>query len=249
MPSHPPNVVRVAHAYGNTDKLLDTALASDVDMIEADMWLRGGRLHLHHEHHLGWLPLLIDMKMPTHTPGRFAVPIGKYVVRPRIGTLSLDRLFKRVDGAKRLLLDVKGQYKPRYLETYVESLVRTIREYKAESWAVVCGQTYSVLHRLREVAPDIEVRYSIEHPYQWERFEKLRTEGVRKICIWHRFLDEERAAVLRTEGVDVYCWTVDDPAVAGDLVNRGVDGIISNDLDLLSALPRVTSGSDAPLMP
>jgi hypothetical protein len=249
MGPHPRNVIRIAHAYGNNQRLIERALAADIDLIEADMWLRGGTLHLHHEHHLGWLPLLIDMRMSTHKPGRFAVPIGKYVVRPRIGTLGLDSLFRLVDGRKRLMLDVKGHYKPPHLENYVQALVRQVREHNAESWTVVCGQTYSILHRLREVAPDIEVRYSIEQPYQWERFEKLRREGVRRVCIWHKFLDQERASVLEAEGIDVYCWTVDDPAVATDLLRRGADGIISNNLDLLTSLPRVTSGSGAPPTP
>lgn len=252
MGTGPRNVVRIAHAYGNNRQALHKALASDVDMIEADMWFRGGKIHMHHEHHLGWLPLLIDLKMATHKPGRFAVPFGKYVVRPRIGTVPLDHLFSEVAGKKQLLLDVKGHYKARDLEDYVQTLVRTIREHGAESWTVVCGQTYSVLHRLREVAPDIAVRYSIERPYQWERFEKLRTEGVRQVCMWHKFLDDERASLLEAEGVNVFCWTVDDPAIAEDLVARGVDGIISNRLDLLAALPRevgATSGSGAPPTP
>jgi hypothetical protein len=234
----PRDVVRVAHAYGNNHKALHEALNADIDMIEADMWFRGNRLHLHHEHHLGWLPLLVDMKMATHKPGRFAVPIGKYVVRPRIGTVPLDHLLKEVAGRKRLLLDVKGHYKPRDLEAYAQTLVRSIREHNAETWATVCGQTYSVLHRLREIAPDLDVRYSIEQPYQWERFERLRREGVRRICMSYRFLSEERAGVLQAEGVDVYCWTVDRMEVAQELVRRGVDGIISNDLGLLQQLPR-----------
>ncbi len=245
MGPQPRNIVRIAHAYGNNKNLLERALSANVDMIEADMWFRGGGLHLHHEHHLGWLPLLIDMKMPTHKPGRFAVPIGKYVVRPRIGTLPLGDLLKSVDGRKQLLLDVKGHYKPPHLESYVQTLVRVIRRHNAESWAVVCGQTYSVLHRLRVVAPEIRVRYSIEQPYQWERFERLRQEGVRDICIWHKFLNDERARILEEEGADVYCWTVDDREIASSLVRRGADGIISNDLELLSGLPRLTSGSGA----
>jgi hypothetical protein len=221
-------------------------------MIEADMWFRGGKIHMHHEHHLGWLPLLIDMKMATHKPGRFAVPFGKYVVRPRIGTVPLDHLFKETAGTKQLLLDVKGHYKPRDLEDYVQTLVRAIRAHNAESWATVCGQTYSVLHRLREVAPDIQVRYSIERPYQWERFEKLRTQGVRQVCMWHKFLDDDRAKSLEADGVNVFCWTIDELAIAEDLVRRGVDGIISNDLGLLTELPRsvaATSGSGAPQTP
>jgi glycerophosphoryl diester phosphodiesterase len=42
-------------------------------------------------------------------------------------------------------------------------------------------------------------------------------------------------------GVDVYFWTVDDPAIASGLLDRGANGIISNDLTLLVGLPRAAS--------
>jgi glycerophosphoryl diester phosphodiesterase len=234
----PRSVVRIAHAYGNNRDSLTNALHADIDMIEADMWYRGGDLHIHHEHRLRWLPILVDLRMPTHKPGRFAIPVGKYFVRPAIGSLRLKTLLEATAGRKRLLLDVKGHYKPDDLEGYVRRLVRLIREYNAESWTVVCGQTYSILHRLREVAPDIEVRYSIERPYQWQRFERLMAHGARRVCIWHRFLDDVKTRALQDAGVDVYCWTVDDPDTANHLVELGADGIISNDLTLLAGLPR-----------
>ena len=61
-------------------------------------------------------------------------------------------------------------------------------------------------------------------------------ERVRRVCIEHRFLNEERARFLTDQGVDVFCWTVDDPEEARRLTAAGVDGIISNDLDLLAEL-------------
>ena len=63
-----------------------------------------------------------------------------------------------------------------------------------------------------------------------------RDEGARRVCIQHRMLDDERLAFSRKHGVDVYCWTVDDAGKARRLVERGVDGIISNDLALFEAL-------------
>lgn len=237
----PRPVVRIAHAFGNNRGLLQQALNADVDMIEADMWFRGNDLRIHHEHHFRGLPLLIDQRMATHRPGRFAVPVGKYVVRPDIGTIRLGDLLAAVDGRKRLMLDVKGRYKQPYLDRYVETLVRLVREHNAETWATVCGQTYSVLHRLREVAPEIEVRYSVEQPYQWKRLEALMEQGVRRICMSYRFLDEARADALTSAGIQVFFWTVDEEATARSLVQRGADGIISNSLPLLAGLPRVTA--------
>jgi glycerophosphoryl diester phosphodiesterase len=247
-------IVRIAHAYGNTRQKLATALAADCDMIEVDMWYRGGDIRIHHEHKFRWFPVLIDRVMSTHKPGRFALRIGNYFVRPDIGTLRLEELFRTTAGRKRLLLDVKGHYSARHLNGYVDRLVGLIRKYNAETWVAICGQTYSVLHRVREVAPDLEVRYSIEQPYQWERFLRLLEHGVRQVCISYRFIDDDKAKLMADNSVDLYCWTVDDWDAARHLVAEGVDGIISNDLKLLAELHGwvtgpTPAGSSAPPTP
>jgi glycerophosphoryl diester phosphodiesterase len=97
-----------------------------------------------------------------------------------------------------------------------------------------------VLNNLRKVAPEIEVRYSLEQPYQWQRFLRIMEKhaSVRRVCISHRFIDSEKARVMEETGVDLYVWTVDDRPLADRLVSDGVDGIISNDLGLLESLPR-----------
>lgn len=232
----PRRIVRIAHAYGNTRGKLAAALAADCDMIEVDMWFRGGDIRIHHERKVSWLPFLIDRVMSTHKPGRFAIRIGNYFFRPDIGTFRLDDLLKEVAGRKRLLLDVKGHYGTPHLNRYVDQLVASIRKHNAESWVAICGQTYSVLTLIREVAPDLEVRYSIERDYQWDRFLALLESGVRQVCMAYGFIDAEKAKLLEARNVDLYCWTVDDWAAARRLVAQGVDGIISNDLKLLAEL-------------
>lgn len=237
--NHPQRrIVRIAHAYGNTREALKQALAADCDMIEVDMWYRGGDIRIHHEQKERWFPFLIDRVMSTHKPGRFAFRIGNYFIRPDIGTPRLDALLKEVAGRKRLLLDVKGHYSAESLNGYVDRLVGLVRQHNAESWVAICGQTYSVLHRIREVAPDLEVRYSIQQDYQWERFLRLLEAGVRQVCMAYGFIDASKAKLMEDNNVDLYCWTVDDWAAARRLVSQGVDGIISNDLKLLAELNR-----------
>lgn len=232
-------VVRIAHAYGNTRKALDMALAADIDMIELDVWYRAGELYVRHEHRVRFLPILYDVRLPSHMVGPLAIGAGRYFFRPDIHRLTLREVLKRVDGKKRLLVDAKGVYHVPRLERFSTSLVETIRGPGAETWVEVCGQTYAPLHRIRELAPEIPVRYSIEKPYQWERFLRLMDADPpsQAICIQHRVIDEEKARLLEDRGIDVYCWTVDDLEEAQRLVNKGVDGIISNDLALLAGLP------------
>ncbi len=137
-------------------------------------------------------------------------------------------------------MDVKGAYHAQRNLEFARALVRTIREHSAESWVSVCGQFWPVLDDVRREAADLEVRYSVERVYQWEKFMRLvgEDERVRRVCIEHRFLNEERTRFIEDRGVNLFCWTVDNPEEARRLVAAGADGIISNDLGLLARAAR-----------
>jgi hypothetical protein len=235
-------VVRIAHAYGNNRRALETALAADVDMIEADMWYRAGRIEIRHERRWSWLPVLGDRRgRALHAMGRFVLPLwSNYFVRPDIGTMGLDELLERSAGRKRLLLDIKARKRDESA-AFAAKISETVDRHNAREWVAVCGQYWPVIRDLRQMAPGTEIRYSIEWPRQWQRFLEMAPAdaGARRICIEHRFLDAEKQEFLEGYGVSIYCWTVDDPLEAQALVARGVHGITSNDLSLLVSLPRV----------
>ncbi len=236
----PPQPVRIAHAYGNSRAALRRALDADVDMIEVDVCNRGGDVYAHHSRRLTPLPLLADKKTPGHPLPRPALPVWPgYWVWPHVNPLKLGEVLQIVGGDKRLLLDVKGRYKGGRSAGFAEAIARRVREHQASSWAVVCGQTYPVLNALRHVDNEIEVRYSLKKPYQWESFvRKMKDRRVRQVCISRHFMDDEKARLLQQNGVNVYVWTIDDPEAARRWAEQGADGIISNDLELLEGLPR-----------
>jgi len=185
---------RIAHAHGNTRQALRRALGADIDMIEADIWYRSGRIEIRHERRLNPLPLLTDRRMRGHEPGPLALPLPHgYYVRPDLCPLQLTEVLETVRGSRQLLLDVKGRYRGDQRQAFVRTLVSRIREQKAEGYVTVCGQTYPVLDRLRLEAPDLPVRYSIEKPEQWRRFLRMveSDDTVRSACISYRFLDAE----------------------------------------------------------
>lgn len=231
--------LRIAHAYGNTRQRLKTALAADVDVIEIDVWYRAGEVWVRHESRLDPLPLLVDQRVRGHPLPPLSLPISKrWYVRLDFNRLKLDEVLATVAGTKRLLVDVKGAYYGfRNLE-FARALVRIIRDHRAESWVSVCGQHWPVLDDVRREAGDMEVRYSVQRPHQWEKFMRLVGDDVRvrRVCIEHRFLNAERTRFIEDQGVNLFCWTVDNREEARRLVAAGADGIISNDLGLLAEL-------------
>ncbi len=231
--------VLIAHAYGNRRDELQQALAAPIDMIEADVWYRGGKLWVRHERRLGPLPLLMDSRMRAHPPGPLAIPIWpRYFMRPDVNPLSLPELLESARGRRVLLLDVKGSYDAAGDTAFAAALSRQVAQQAMQEQVAVCGQNWLVLNRLRQVAPHLHVHYSIERPDQWQEFLGMidRDKGAHRICIEHRFVSEDKALLLEGKGIDVYCWTVDNRTEAERLLAAGVDGIISNDLALLASL-------------
>jgi len=214
-------------------------MGSVADLIETDVWYRAGKVWVRHEARMRPFPLLVDKRMRRHSLPPWSLPLGRrWYIRLDINRLRLDEVLETVAGVRRLLVDVKGWYRGRENQEFASALVQAVREHGAEESAAICGQYWPVLDEVRREAPDLEVRYSVERTLQWEKFMRLvgDDERVRRVCIEHRFLNEERVRFLEEQGVNVYCWTVDDPEEARRLAAAGVDGVISNDLELLAAL-------------
>jgi glycerophosphoryl diester phosphodiesterase len=95
-----------------------------------------------------------------------------------------------------------------------------------------------VLTQVGSEAPEIHRRFSIETPSQWSEFLQMtnRQRRTYDVCIEHHFLTDERLTLLKEQGSSVYTWTVDRRDVAQALIERGVSGIISNSLQLLSSI-------------
>ena len=231
---------RIAHAYGNRRQTIETATAADIDFIEADVWHRAGEVWVRHERRLGFLPLLYD-RTPrgVDTVGPWTLPVlpGGYYVRLDVDSLRLTELLERTRGKSRLLLDIKDEGEGEEARACARTLTRVLAEARCEESVIICGQT-NVLGSIREAGPRLDVRYSIERQQQWEAFlRRLDAEpALRGVCMKREFLTDSIAHILKENGLEVFCWTVDDPAEARRLVELGVDGIISNSITLLERL-------------
>jgi glycerophosphoryl diester phosphodiesterase len=208
-------------------------------MIEVDIWFRGGRIEVRHEKRVRWTPVLFDKRPAGITrigPWALGLPWGRYV-RLDLRPFLLRELLRATAGSKSLLLDVK-EGSAGSSRAYADALKAEIKEANANGWAMICGQSWPVLDHVREAAPEIAVAYSMQHDSQWREYTERLTTGnaTRALCMHHQMLNHGRAAFLEENGVEVYCWTVDDRAKADMLVRQGVEGIISNNLALLADL-------------
>ena len=66
--------------------------------------------------------------------------------------------------------------------------------------------------------------------------EKLPKMGVEAMWVYHPLISARLARITKLAGVELIAWTVDDLPRMQKLVERGVDGICSNDPRLFDRL-------------
>ncbi len=231
--------VRVAHAFGNRRSKIEETADADIDFIEVDLWFRANDVWARHERRLGPIPLLFDRRpRGVESVGPCAITIfPNYYARLDVRPLRLVEVLERTQGRCGVLLDIKGSEIHQRARAYARTLAAIVDPFRGER-LIVCGQSHPVLHELREVAPHLDVRPSIEKDQQWQSLQRLLKAdgGIRGVCMHRNFLDDHIAGFLEDNELEVFCWTVDDADEARSLVGRGVDGIISNNLSLLKDL-------------
>lgn len=113
-------MLRVAHRAGNEPGLLRAALRQGADIIEADLWLRRGRLEVRHARSLGRLPYLRE----------------RFRLVPDL-RLQLADLRTATPTDALLMLDLKAGHAP--VDDRVRALMMGAGPY------LVCSRTWGVL--------------------------------------------------------------------------------------------------------
>lgn len=213
-------VTRVLHAAGNHRALHPLAGHPAVDAIEADIWVRAGRVVAHHERPLGAIPLMLH-------EGGFRLP--------RRNPVRLDELLLAIGGGAGLVLDVRS-----WFGDPAPDVARALLLLPDRSHLAVTCESWQVADRLRAWLPDMSVAYSVRSERQLRRYLGGRMDGSipeTPVTVRHTLLHSPReVASLRRHAGAVTVWTVDDVDRAIELSAWGVDGLVSNRLTVLNAV-------------
>ena len=212
--------LRVLHRAGNSRGSLALARRPEVDAIEADVWMRSGRLVANHDRPLGPFPL---------TVGR-----GGIRREPR-QPVDFAELLAAVDGHAELLIDLRS-----WFGDPAPDVARALLPLPDRSHLRVACESWATAERLRAWVPDMTVAYSIRSEADLRRFFVERMAGKlppAAVAVRHTLLHSAlEAESLSRRASWVAAWTVDDAARAQELAGWGVDAIISNEPDVLDAL-------------
>ncbi|GMA14214.1 glycerophosphodiester phosphodiesterase (plasmid) [Deinococcus metallilatus] len=223
-------VLRTAHrgaprrAPDNTLESLSAAAAPAVDFVEVDVHLtRDGHLLLWHDEHFitpdGAYPIarhdLRDLRALGIPDGTImTLPEAIEVARPHTG----------------LMIDLKAP-------DLHDAIAHALSEADLRN-VLVCGGYLDTLTRLKAALPHVATSLTPGAAFYARPEEELeRLPDIDALTVYWRTVGPRLVRAARAHGVALLAWTVDHEHIARHLIHTGVDGITSNDLDLLERLP------------
>lgn len=128
---------------------------------------------------------------------------------------------------KTAVLELKRQMEPEHISGIVEQicqlgyLEKTL--FISFSWDnMIC---------LRELLPEQPMQYLVGKDRWTDELPEMLRQHRLDLDIYYGEMTPQRLALLHSMGIQVNCWTVDDPKVAEALAAMGVDYITSNILE------------------
>ena len=211
-------LLAVAHRAGNDLAALRTAVELGVDVLEADVRARGALLEVRHSKHLRPLPVLWD-----------SGPGGLELAHTRTPQLQLDALLAALEvGYPMLMLDLKG---PGRVGARVADLVHAA---EPATDVLVCSRWWPGLDAFADrpwARPVLTARNAVELARLRRRVR--RGPAPYGVSLHGSLLTVPVVAELRARVELVMTWGVNDLATLQRVTALGVNGVISDDADVL----------------
>lgn len=215
------NLLAIAHRAGNSLAGLHEANLLGADVIECDVHAHRGRLEVRHLKTAGPLPFLWD---------RWELASAS---APRLGLTEL------LDADRRgttFMLDLKGRS-----ASTGRAVAELLHERAHQHPVLVCGRYWPAVEavaRLPYVRPVLSARNRAELAALLRRIDDADRTAPYGVSVHHSLLDAAVVGRLRRTVEVVMSWPIDDPERLDRVVGSGVNGVISNEPQILREVRR-----------
>jgi glycerophosphoryl diester phosphodiesterase len=139
---------------------------------------------------------------------------------------SLEEVLTLVSDRLRLNLEIKD---PRAGTAVLHLLAEFPR-----ARVLVSSFDYGLLENLRREAPNLPLAFLIDSPFWRRAFSRAVACGAEALNPRHDRLSRTLLAACRERGLAVYPWTVDEPGLLLRMRRVEVDGVFTNDPELVA---------------
>ncbi len=154
---------------------------------------------------------------------------------------TLKEVLNTVPPNKRLIIEIKSDEKIiSYLKEEIQNSALSTNQIEFISF------NYSTIVKTKKSFPEYATLYLVDLDYKW--YTKIISPSVKKLItkvkegnldglnVWAgKLLTKKFADKVKSAGLLLYVWTVDDPTHARKLVNWGIDAITTNKAQWLSS--------------
>jgi glycerophosphoryl diester phosphodiesterase len=218
------DVLAIAHRAGNSLAALRAGIDVGADVLEADVHAHRGRLEVRHHKSMGPLPWLWDR----HGPGLLPSPRDRWELMRATEQLQLRELLDAAEGGATLMLDLKG------VGRVGPAVVRLLHARSPSAPVIVCGRWWPSVDVFtgREWArPVLSARSRTELTKLRRRVQ--RGPAPYGVSVHSSLVSREVVDELRRRVDVVMTWPVNDDQALDQVIAAGVNGVISDELDVL----------------
>ncbi len=148
---------------------------------------------------------------------------------------TLDETLALIAGKCNLLIEIKNPDESGEIEKDVVSL---IQKHKAWSWCVVQSFNYPAVLKVHQLDAQIKTALLFVKP----NIERIKNDAemsfLSGINIYHRFASKRTIEKIHALNKTVFAWTVNDSKRIRKMVGNGVDGIMTDDPQMMKELQK-----------
>lgn len=153
---------------------------------------------------------------------------------------TLEAIIKLIDGKCELIIEIKkgGNYYP----NIEKNIVNIITKYDAEVWVIIHSFDSEILERVHQLNPNIALHKLLVGKLKFvpfiisNQFESLNIDSqpyIKAYSLNYAFANRDIIKLLKSKGKEINVWNVNDAHSANELISLGVDGIITDNPNLL----------------
>lgn len=153
---------------------------------------------------------------------------------------TLDELIKLIDGKCELIIEIKKGND--YYPNIEKNIINIIKKHKAESWVIIHSFDSEILERVHQLNPNIALHKLLVGKLKLvpfiisNQFESLNIDNqpyIKAYSLNYVFANRDIINLLKSKGKEVNVWNLNNADFANELISLGVDGIITDNLNLL----------------